>query len=239
MTDLDIEDAPELRALREMRADVEGPTQDERCAAQERWQLASVTPAPPPRRHGRAALLVSVAAAAALAAALAAIPALTRDEGAAPATTGTTGTSTRTTSAAPTPYATGRMWRAQDAKEATRIAEYRSERVERLPDGRVRIDVSLKGLDLGTLTRATNAEAIPVRFWGDDGETGDWRTERAWKIDPARGLVINEYEDESAAAYPRSRITAEHVDGPGSELEYLTFDSVPTEPVLILLVTNW
>lgn len=234
MTDLDIEDAPELRALREMRADVEGPTQDERRAAQERWQLASVTPAPPPRRHGRAALLVSVAAAAALVAALAAIPGLRRDEGAAPATTGTS-----TTSAASTPYATGRMWRAQDAKEATRIAEYRSERVERLPDGRVRIDVSLEGLDLGTLTRATNAEGIPVRFWGDDGETGDWRTERAWKIDPARGLIINEYEDESAAAYPRSRITAEHVDGPGSELEYLTFDSVPTEPVLILLVTNW
>ncbi|WP_191564492.1 hypothetical protein [Janibacter melonis] len=236
--DLDIEDAPELRALREMRADVEGPTQDQRRAAHERWQLASVTPAQPPRRHGRAALLVSVAAAAALVAALAAIPALTRDEGAAPATTGTS-TSTSTTSAAPTPYRTGRVWQPYGAKETARLAEYRSERVERLPDGRVRIDVSLKGLNLGTLTRATNAEGIPVRFWGDDGETGDWRTERAWKIDPARGLIINEYEDESAAAYPRSRITAEHVDGPGSELKYLTFDSVPTEPVLILLVTNW
>lgn len=153
--DLDIEDAPELRA---MRADVEGPTQDQRPAAQERWQLASVTPAPPPRRHGRAVLLVSVAAAAALVAALAAIPGLTRDEGAAPATTGTS-----TTSAAPTPYATGRIWRAQDAEEVTRIAEYRSERVERLPDGRVRIDVSLEGLDLGALTRATNAEGVPVR----------------------------------------------------------------------------
>lgn len=232
--DLDIEDAPELRALREMRADVEGPTQDQRRAAHERWQLASVTPAQPPRRHGRAALLVSVAAAAALVAALAAIPALTRDEGAAPATTGTS-----TTSAAPTPYATGRIWEPYGAKETARLAEYRSERVERLPDGRVRIDVSLEGLDLGTLTRATNAEGIPVRFWGDDGETGDWRTERAWKIDPDRGLVMNEYEDESAAAYPRSRITAEHVDGPGSELRYLTFDSVPTEPVLIRIVTNW
>lgn len=232
--DLDIEDASELRALREMRADVEGPTQDQRRAAHERWQLASVTPAQPPRRHGRAALLVSVAAAAALVAALAAIPALTRDEGAAPATTGTS-----TTSAAPTPYATGRIWEPYGAKETARLAEYRSERVERLPDGRVRIDVSLEGLNLGTLTRATNAEGIPVRFWGDDGEPGDWRTERAWKIDPARGLIINEYEDESAAAYPQSRITAEHVDGPGSELKYLTFDSVPTEPVLILLVTNW
>ncbi|MEX1909735.1 hypothetical protein L6241_15745 [Janibacter sp. Y6] len=232
--DLDIEDAPELRALREMRADVEGPTQDQRRAAHERWQLASVTPAQPPRRHGRAALLVSVAAAAALVAALAAIPALTRDEGAAPATTGTS-----TTSAAPTPYRTGRVWQPYGAKETARLVEYRSERVERLPDGRVRIDVSLEGLDLGTLTRATNAEGIPVRFWGDDGETGDWRTERAWKIDPDRGLVMNEYEDESAAAYPRSRITAEHVDGPGSELRYLTFDSVPTEPVLIRIVTNW
>lgn len=52
----------------------------------------------------------------------------------------------------------------------------------------------------------------PSPLRGDDGEAGGWRTERAWRLDPDRGLIINEDEDESAAAYPRSRITAEHID---------------------------
>ncbi|MBD5831496.1 hypothetical protein [Janibacter melonis] len=180
--DLDIEDAPEVRMVREMRGDVEGPSEDQAQVAMRRWQSATTASAP---------------------------------------------------------YVTGPIWDSQDAADAKRIAQHRSERIEHLPDGRVRIDVSLAGLDMGSLARACNAEGLPIRFWSCGGGTGEWHTEQAAKIDPASGYVIGEYEDDSDVAYPESRITAEHVAGPDSELSSLTFDSAPTEPVQVVIATTW
>ena len=97
-------------------------------------------------------------------------------------------TSDQSSSAAPTnpnstPFATGSVWEPADATQRKIVESYRDDHVHLLPDGGVRIDIPPK-MNWEAMTKATNAEGIPVRFWAVSGTRNVWEIGATITIDP-------------------------------------------------------
>ncbi len=221
MNDLmETHEGPEMDALRELRREVAGPDEAQRSAA---WSRAhdALAEGVVPARRGRRAWAVGAVAAAAAAIAVGGVMVPRIGDG-------DPDLDMATSSSLPTPYATGPVWDATSSEEAEQVREYRARRVQRLDDGGVR--VVLEGLEsFEALTKALNAEGIPIRVWVVDDEPGTWDVGVAMPIDPTRGVDTSRAPE--GAGYPRADVTEERVAGPGSPLRSLTFRTIPQAPV--------
>lgn len=223
-------EGPEMDALRELRAGVDGPSDTQREAAWERMQGARSQDGPRRKGGGRPWILAAAAAVAAGVVAVGVgVALLGDDESVAPASSEST--EATPTNANPTPFATGSVWQPEGAADQKVMDTYRQENIHLLRDGGVRIDIP-GTLDWMAMSRALNAEGIPVRFWAVQGTKGEWDTAPAMPIGGDEGVGS---EEDSGSVYPREKITAERVGGPGTALTSLTFDEIPTEPVDIQL----
>lgn len=221
----DVLDGPEMTELRELRAEVDGPSDAQRAAAWERVQGAR---SQVPERSGgnRRWMLAAVAAASAGVLGLGvAVAALGGDDPVAPASSATP--TAAPTNPNPTPFATGSVWEPQGKEEATVVETYREDNIHLLPDGGLRIDIP-EEMSWEAMTKATNAEGIPVRFWAVDGTKGEWESGPVMRIDGEDGVDTSA---EGGPAYPQDKITEERAGGPGSRLTALVFEEIPTTPV--------
>lgn len=227
--DRDLIEGPEMDALRGLRADVTGPSDVQVQAAWERAQGArsqGITKGKS-QAGGRPWIIGTVAAVAASVVAVGiGVSALGggQDQPAPPASSETT----EPTNPNPTPFETGSVWEPADAKDKARLDRLAKENIHRQPDGTLRVDIPGTA-DGQALTRALNAEGIPIRLWAVFEKRGYWATAPEYPIDAEDGVDLS--KTPSGTPYPMDRITAEYVDGPGSDLKSLTFDEIPTTPV--------
>ena len=219
-------DGPEMDALRELRADVPGPTQAQRQAAWERVQGARSHAEPRRRKGGRAWLLAGAAAVAAAVVVGGVVVATGGPESAPPATGSDQSTSAAPTSPNPTPFATGSVWEPVDATERKVIEGYRKG-IALTPEGGVRIEIP-ETMNWEAMTKATNAEGIPVRFWAVSGTTNAWEIGGTMTIDPEDGVDM---AAEPGEPYPSDGVFFERSGGKDSPVAAVVFDHVPTEPV--------
>ncbi|HIZ99421.1 MAG TPA: hypothetical protein H9805_12695 [Candidatus Janibacter merdipullorum] len=224
-TDTSLLEGPEMDALRELRADEEGPTQAQRQAAWERVQGVRSQAGRRAKGGSRPWIIAAVAAVAVgVVAAGIGLSALGggEEQPAPPASTESSPTNPN-----PSPFATGSVWEPQGAEQEKVVESYREDHIHLTEEGGVRIDIPAE-MDWESMTLALNAEGIPVRFWAVQGTKGEWDTSPAMPIDPEQG---NGPESDAGEKYPKEKITEERVGGEGSALESLTFDEIPTEPV--------
>ncbi|UTT65732.1 hypothetical protein NMQ01_13690 [Janibacter sp. CX7] len=224
--DIGLLDGPEMDALRELRADVPGPTATQRQAAWERVQGARSHAEPRGRRGGRVWLLAGAAAAVV---AGGVVVATSGPDPAPPASTSDQSSSAAPTNLNPnpTPFATGKAWEPSNPTERKIIETYRDDHVHLLPDGGVRIDIPPK-MNWEAMTKATNAEGIPVRFWAVSGTRNVWEIGATMTIDPEDGVDM---AAEPGEPYPSDGVTFERSGGTDSPVTAVVFDHVPTEPV--------
>lgn len=218
-------DGPEMDALRELRADVPGPTDAQRQAAWERVQGARSQAGTRGRRGGRAWLLAGAAAVAAGVVAGGIALSVGADHPTPPASSSDQSAATPT-NPNPTPFATGSVWEPSAGRERQIVDAYR-EGVVLTPKGGVRIEIPGQ-MDWEAMTKATNAEGVPVRFWAVEGEPNAWETGPRVVIDPEDGIDMSQ---EGLPAYPMDGITFERSGGAGSPVTAVVIDHVPTEPV--------
>lgn len=216
-------EGPEMDALRDLRADVPGPTAAQRQAAWERVQGARSQAGATRPKGGRGWLLAGAAAVAAgvIAGGIALAVNNGEEQPAPPATT------SAPTNPNPSPFATGSVWDSAGAEEKKVVDTYRAENIHLTLEGGVRIDIP-EELNWEAMNKATNAEGIPIRFWAVEGERGTWDTQAAMPIDGEDGIDM---AGQPGPTYPRDKVTESRVAGPDSALESLTFDEIPTEPV--------
>lgn len=219
-------DGPEMDALRELRADVPGPTQAQRRVAWERVQGARSHAEPRSRKGGRSWLLAGAAAVAAAVVVGGVVVATGGPESAPPATSSDQSTSAAPTNPNPTPFVTGSVWEPVDASERKVIEGYRKD-IALTPEGGVRIEIP-ETMNWEAMTKATNAEGIPVRFWAVSGTTNAWEIGGTMTIDPEDGVDM---AAEPGEPYPSDGVTFERSGGKDSPVAAVVFDHVPTEPV--------
>lgn len=219
-------DGPEMDALRELRADVPGPTETQRQAAWERVQGARSHTELRGRRGGRAWLLAGAAAVAAAVVVGGVVVATGGPESAPPASSSDQSTSAAPTNPNPTPFVTGSVWEPVDASERKVIERYRKD-IALTPEGGVRIEIP-ETMNWEAMTKATNAEGIPVRFWAVSGTTNAWEIGGTMTIDPEDGVDM---AAEPGEPYPSDGVTFERSGGKDSPVAAVVFDHVPTVPV--------
>lgn len=222
-SDTSLLEGPEMDALRELRADVDGPTKAQRETAWERAQGVRSQVGRRTKGRSRPWILGAVAAVAAGVVAVGVGLALAggEDQPAPPAS------SSAPTNPNPTPFATGSVWEPADAEQEEVVKTYREGNIHLTDSGSVRVDIP-EEMDWEAMTQALNAEGIPIRFWAVQGTKGEWDTSPARPIGGEDGVGS---EDGAGEKYPAEKITEERVGGEGSALESLTFEEIPTEPV--------
>lgn len=220
----ELHEGPEMDALRELRADIGGPTEAQRQDAWERVQGAGSQASARGRKGGSPWLVLAAAAVAAGVVAVGIGVAVVGgdDQPAPPATTSTQ------TNPNPSPYTTGAVWDPADAQEKARLERLAREHIHVLPEGGVRIELPEEG-DSEALTKALNAEGIPVRLWPVLEEEGYWETAPEYPIDPDDGLDTS--KEPTGSPYPMEDIDVEREDGAGTAVTSFTFHEIPTEPV--------
>lgn len=229
--EMDRPEGPEMDALRELRAEVDGPSDAQREAAWGRAQGARPQAGRRARGVSRPGIVAAVAAVAAGVVAVGVGVAVLGGDEPSVAPAGSESSQATPTNPNPTPFATGSVWEAEGAADQKRMDTYRKDNIHLLEDGGVCIDIP-ETLDWMTMTRALNAEGIPVRFWVVQGTKGEWDTAPAAPIGGEDGVGS---EEDAGPTYPKGKITEKRTGGPGSPLTSLTFEEIPIEPVDIQL----